>query len=104
MPDYAISLNIDAPAKIAVSGAMPGAKAIVPDPARVMVLAAERGAPGEAGPAGPPGPPGPGVAKLGQLQDVVLIDLAQNDLLEYDSTLQIWTNRRQSTVTDGGNF
>lgn len=56
---------------------------------------------GARGPAGPQGPAGGPISQLSQLDDVLLINLADANLLKYHSGLQKWTNTQS---VDGGSF
>lgn len=86
------------------SGSNAAVQAVVRDPARVVIAAAERGATGPQGEQGPQGPPGVAGSVLSQLGDVMILSPTSNDLLAYNSVLQMWVNRPESLVTDGGNF
>lgn len=76
--------------------------AVTVDNVRQVVTAAVTGPRGVQGPQGEVGPQGPpGDSYIGGVLTVV--DAAQiNDLLAYNGTY--WTNKRQTLVTDGGNF
>lgn len=61
-----------------------------------------QGLQGISGPQGPQGPQGePGIAYIGGYA-VSLTDEAVNDLLSFNG--DIWINKKQETLADGGNF
>ena len=53
---------------------------------------------------GPQGPAGPGGGTLSALADVHAEDVADGDVLSFDSARAAWTSSRRDRLTDGGNF
>ena len=45
-----------------------------------------------------------GIASLGEVPDVTLESLNNNDVLQYESSTQLWKNVPQEDIVDGGNF
>lgn len=66
-----------------------------------LVTVSRQGFQGPPGPAGPTGPAGSGANNISELDDVVLIGQANDDILKYNSTLGVWKNTQ---ILDGGHF
>jgi hypothetical protein len=57
------------------------------------------------GPQGPQGPAGPsGSADIGGYPVQMIGEAENNDVLSFGSDIMAWYNRKQETLTDGGNF
>lgn len=56
------------------------------------------------GKVGPVGPRGPLPESIGQIEDVQLDSLNNNDILQYKAGIDKWVNTPQEDVVDGGNF
>jgi hypothetical protein len=83
-------MHHDPPAIVIVEP--PGPLLVVVEPPGPVLVA-------EVAAQGPPGPPGP--AEIGGF-GIHLHDTSDGDLLSLQGSH--WTNRRQDTLTDGGNF